>query len=310
MNPGVQRPILALIANSHEWWARSLGSVLSPLGVSAITVHTAEQLLDRVRTDQPDLVIIDTELGDRGTELCAVLRRQLLVGNATPIVLTVPGVPTRAARLAGFGVGAWEVVGLPLDGEEFVAKMRCFLAARAEAHDASEDGLIDIPTGMYNMRGLLRRLREVGADALRYRRPLACLVLSVDGLVRKADDASENHRILADVAEAVHRFARVSDAVGRIGELELVLLAPATDAEGAMRLAERLAMLGDDAAPPRAAGDEPRFARVGCYAVDNFHEAAIEPVEMLVRATLALRSSAGSALDDRIQFFSAEPSWR
>src|SRR5207245_2444179 len=78
--------------------------------------------------------------------------------------------------------------------------------------------------------------------------------------------------------------------IGRLGATEFAVLAPGTDAEGARRLAERLAS-SVSAATITPAGAPPAVRmRCGYEAVANVGYAPIEPVDLLVRAAAAVRT--------------------
>ncbi len=302
--------MLALVAIQQEWPARSLGSILSPAGFAVLRASTGEQVLQKARMERPDVLILDAIFPDMtGVDLCRALRDQHIAGAATPVVLALPGAPTRDQRLAGLRAGAWDVVGLPLDAEEFILRLGAYVGAKAEADEAREEGLLDIETGLYNMRGLLRRVRELGSEALRHRRPLACIVISPEIPWSALGGDGDPAPGFGDLVHVFQSAGRLSDAFGRIGDSELVVLAPETDPAGAVRLAERLTAAAEEHFSARGNSLLSPQMRAGCYAVGDFHEAAIEPVEMLVRATMALRSSLGGASEDRIQFFNSQPSW-
>jgi CheY-like chemotaxis protein len=50
---------LVLIANDQEWSARSLESILGPNGYAVVRAYTGQQALERARTSQPDIIILD-----------------------------------------------------------------------------------------------------------------------------------------------------------------------------------------------------------------------------------------------------------
>src|SRR5437879_4901710 len=103
-------------------------------------------------------------------------------------------------------------------------------------------------------------------------------------------------------SRAAHRCcspsARLSDVVGRLSPTEFAVLAPGTDAAGARRLAERLASTvqasaGGMPTPAADPGAQPLAqlrVRCGYEAVANVGYAPIEPVDLLVRASTALRT--------------------
>ncbi|HXT48780.1 MAG TPA: response regulator, partial [Gemmatimonadaceae bacterium] len=69
------RPPLILLANEHEWAARSFETVLGPHGYAVLRAYTGRQLLGLVRSAQPDLIMLDMRLPDmRGVDVCRALR--------------------------------------------------------------------------------------------------------------------------------------------------------------------------------------------------------------------------------------------
>lgn len=289
------RPPVALVVSEHEWSTLSLESVLGPSGYAVLRAFNARQAMERVRTISPDVVFIDSRLPDMdGAQLCRVLRQQNTVALSAPIILITSDQVSRQQQLGALRAGAWEYVRLPLDAEQLLLRLESYLRAKFDADRAREDSLLDQSTGLYSMRGLLRRARELASEASRYGRPLACIVVSPD-MERSGEAAGdeESYKLIEHLTSVFRATNRLSDAVGRLGPNEFVLLAPETDSEGAKRLAERVRSAIDeinrDQADAGAAA--PIRVRIGCYAVEDFRDASIEPVELLTRATLALRHS-------------------
>lgn len=297
------RPPLVLIANSQEWSARSLESILGPNGYAVLRAYTGKQALERAQSAQPDLVILDANLPDMdGMAVCNALRGDAALNASTPVLVTTSSHPTRQQRLAALRAGAWEFLGHPIDAEELVLKLDAYVKAKFDADRAREESLLDHLTGLYNVRGLARRAREIGSDAFRHHEALACVVF--------APDVNPDDRIVEEavrrLAQVLKRAGRVSDAIGRLGQTEFAIIAPATDAVGAVKLAERLSREIESAAAAEAVPEAK--TRAGYYAVTDFREAAIEPVDMLVRATTALRMSKAEGVEERIRAFEARPS--
>src|SRR5690606_31500920 len=130
----------------------------------------------------------------------------------------------------------------------------------------------------YNVRGLTRRAREIGAEAARRQTALACVALAAmpAELVELTNGDGVDGRIVEQLGDTCRRIARTSDAVGRLGQTELAVIAPATGADGAVRLAERLRETVE--ATEYALGDlRRRFkVRAGYYAVADFSQASID----------------------------------
>jgi PleD family two-component response regulator len=279
---GSDRPMVALIANDQEWSARSLDSILSPQGYTVIRAYTGLQALERARTARPDLVILDAQLPDiHGLEVCRQLRMDPRFGRLTPIVITTAGPSGRTQRLEAYKAGAWEFCGQPLDGEALLARFKTFIEAKQEADALRDATLLESGTGLYTVKGLARRVEEIGADMMRHGRPFACVALAL--APSDADPAGLDQPRLGELLRD-HR--RASDAVAHLGGEEYVLVAPDTAREGAMRLVDRLEGI------LRTEGSDIRLA-AGYSAVENLRTASVEPAAMLDHATAALRYGLG-----------------
>lgn len=281
---------LVLIANDQEWSARSLESILGPSGYSVVRAYTGQQALERVRTAQPDLIILDAQMPDvHGFEVCRQLRSDPRFSATTPIIITTSGPSGRTQRLEAYRAGAWEFLGQPVDGEALLLKLATFLQCKREVDSLRDESLLDQSTGLYNMRGLARRAHEIGADAFRRRDPLACIVFApqAEGVSESADE--EIQRIAEQVGQLLKRVGRSSDAIGRLGQSEFAVIAPATSTEGALRLVRRLGGSIESSPMPVRGGERSIRVQAGYCAVADFAESTVDAVELLLRATTALR---------------------
>jgi diguanylate cyclase (GGDEF)-like protein len=273
------RPPLVLIANEQEWSTRTLESILGPSGYAVLRAYTGKDTLERARTAQPDLVLISDTLADQsGLEVCRELRAQRIVGDATAILIITPGPSSREQRIAALHAGANEYLGHPLDADELPLRLHTYVRAKFEADRGREESLLDQGTGLYNMQGLARRGRELGAHAFRNHTALACVVFTPEMENGTGASEAQVEASIVEVARTLKATGRISDAIGRLGPTEFAVIAPETDAAGAVKLAERLVQ----------ALKGPRL-KVGYDSVANYREAPIEPMDMLIRATSALR---------------------
>ncbi|HYR08880.1 MAG TPA: response regulator, partial [Longimicrobium sp.] len=279
----VPRPALVLVADDQEWSARAFESVLGPGGFAVLRCASARQVLEQVRFVVPDLLLVKNELADGGgAALLEALRDEGRLPASTPIFVTSGAPLTRADRLAVLRAGAWDVIHLPLDAEELVVRLGTMARARFEADLARRESLLDPETGLYSVHGLLRRVRELGHQALRHPAPLACAVLAPEPAWSGGGAAEPGEAQIARVAALVARAARRSDVVGRVSRTEFAVLAPGTDTSAVLLLARRLADAAT--AEPVAEGAPALRVRIGCCAADDFGVVGMDPVELLVRA--------------------------
>lgn len=303
-------PPLVLIANDQEWSARSIESILGPSGYSVVRAYTGQQALERARASQPDIIILDAQMPDmHGFEVCRALRSDPRFSSTTPIVITTSGPSGRTQRLEAYRCGAWEFLGQPLDGEALLLKLATFLESKRQVDILREENLLDSGTGLYNMRGLARRARELGADALRRREALACVVFAPETAMEEDDDApGEEVLRLSDQVGAVFReVGRGSDAIGRLGPAEFAVIAPATGADGALRLVDRLGGAVEATRIPVRGGERSVRVKAGYCAVPDFANASVDALELLLRATTALRDLKRGGEGDRVRAFEQVP---
>src|SRR3989454_6798080 len=199
---------------------------------------------------------------------------------------------SRDQRIAALRAGAWECIAPPHEADEILLKIGAYVRAKLDADRARAEGLLDPMTGLYNRQGLARRARELGSQAFREHGALACVVLALD-VEAPAPGSESAANVVVRCVHALKSSARLSDVVGRLSLTEFAVLAPGTDAAGARRLAEPLASSVQTSATAPSAADErlaPLRVRCGYEAVANVGYAPIEPVDLLVRASTALRT--------------------
>lgn len=100
-------------------------------------------------------------------------------------------------------------------------------------------GLTDFLTGFHNRRYLNARLREELARAVRFRQPIACLMIDVDHFKRVNDQYGHlaGDTLLREAAKRIDAEMRVSDIGARFGGDEFALILP----QGSMKDGERVA---------------------------------------------------------------------
>jgi len=94
----------------------------------------------------------------------------------------------------------------------------------------------------------------------------------------------------AYAGQVLQASGRTSDCVGSLGQGEFAVLAPATAAVGAARMAQRLARALETAGP-RPAGVPPLRVHAGYDAVPDVHQTPVEPASLLEHAGTALRQA-------------------
>lgn len=317
---------LVLVISDEEWVTRSIESILQPKGYAVLTANSARQGLDLASRIRPDLLLVGRRLPDAtGVELCVEVRKVPTVRPSTPVLLFTSTPAGRRERIEGFEAGVWGILHLPFEPQELLARLEPYIAAKRDVDAALEMSHLDPLTGFYNLGGLMRRVTEMSADTARSRRPIACVALgpAVVGAVDEASDAEEEpagrglppsehaerpmdaigQEVTQNLGHVLLSVTRLSDAVGRVGDTDFVIVAPGTGRDGAVRLAERVMNAVDQGAILRKLR-----LKAGLYATHGTGRDAVIPEELLRRATGALRDAQAGGNGKRIHPFHTENS--
>jgi PleD family two-component response regulator len=289
-------------------------SILRPKGNVVLKAYTGRQALELVRKVSPDVVLIDFHLPDMdGIDVARELRQAEHLDAVTPVLMMTSSTVGRAERLEALEAGAWDILRHPVDPSELILRMETFVRAKHQADQIREEGLTDPATGLYNLRGLLRRATEVSADAVRHSRPLACVAFGPEWTSGPPEEPTEDAappapaEPEASTAWAFKSVTRLSDMVGRLSTGEFVIVAPGTGREGALRLADRVLALVEQAARgEQGAGvrmPEGYRLRAGFYASGGAE--AVSPEDLLFRATMALRRAQSDVGGFRVRSYEA-----
>ena len=102
--------------------------------------------------------------------------------------------------------------------------------------------IFDDLTGCYNKKEIEILLEKFLKEFLRYGTPLSVMMLDIDHFKKVNDTYGHlaGDFILKEVANIIKSTIRSSDACGRFGGEEFIILLPNTKLSGAMKLAERI----------------------------------------------------------------------
>lgn len=122
----------------------------------------------------------------------------------------------------------------------------------AELSNANQElkalSLTDALTGLANRRHAMLQLETLWIESGQRREPIAALMVDADHFKEVNDHQGHTagDRVLVELARALKATIRTDDLVFRLGGDEFLVLCPATDLEGAMRVAEALVECVDE----------------------------------------------------------------
>jgi two-component system cell cycle response regulator len=134
----------------------------------------------------------------------------------------------------------------PILGTDFVEHMGSIIAICLENVISNEMlkyiGLTDALTGVYNRRYMDRRLVEEIARARRQTYRISCMYIDVDHFKQVNDNHGHQSGddVLREVAARIKAELRMSDALGRFGGEEFVVLLIDADLDSASMVAQRI----------------------------------------------------------------------
>ncbi len=161
--------------------------------------------------------------------------------SAIAIPLIVENRLIGVVRAVKMGIGAYRQ-----DQFRFAQTLASQVALAIAAARAYEEirtlSITDELTGIANARFVMRRLREEVALARRHDTHVSLLLIDSDSLKSVNDRFGhlEGNRVLIATAETLAATARSTDAVGRFGGDEFVVVLPRTGAEEALAAGERV----------------------------------------------------------------------
>jgi diguanylate cyclase (GGDEF)-like protein len=145
----------------------------------------------------------------------------------------------------------------------------------------------DTLTPLHNRRHLFATVEAEIARARRYGRPLAVLMIDVDGfkLINDTSGHAAGDAVLQAVADRIVGDRRPQDTAARYGGDEIVVVLPEADAEAAQVVAERLRAAVEGTAVPTPGGPLGVTLSIGVAALD---ESVADVAALLHRADEAL----------------------
>jgi diguanylate cyclase (GGDEF)-like protein len=205
------------------------GRALERAGLKVHSLEEGELLMDALREQEPDALVLDADLsGTAGVELCAVLRASRRWAHLPIAFVAADG--SREARLAAFRAGCDDYFADPVDGDELAARLRTRIERTQLMRERAEhDQLTGLSLRGVFLAGLEARLSE----ARRHGSTLALCLIDLDRFKQINDQYGHlaGDRVLAELARLMATRFRGEDLRARWGGEEFALAFPGERAD-------------------------------------------------------------------------------
>lgn len=192
--------------------------------------------------------------------------------------------------------GASDYITKPFHDKELLARvgvhyrLKCLQDELRDANERLEAlSTKDELTGLCNRRYLERILQEENNRTVRYRTPMAAIMIDIDHFkdINDTYGHAMGDEVLRNIGKLLLEQVRALDTVARYGGEEIVVLLPHTPLEGALQLAERLR---EKIALLAHTNENVTIHKTASFgvAVTDGGEAAVPPAQLLQRADAAL----------------------
>lgn len=161
-------PATVLVVDDEPQIRRTLLTVLTSQGYSVIEARSGDEALEKLRSERPDLILMDLNMpGRSGVETCQEIRE----GSDIPVIILTVRNAERDKVLA-LDAGANDYIVKPFGANELLARIRATLRrwspANIQPSFVSTDLKIDFEKRAIELKGKAVRLTPKEFDLLHY----------------------------------------------------------------------------------------------------------------------------------------------
>lgn len=234
-------PPKVLIIDDEELVHRLIARFLQKQNIQVFGAHTSKEGIERARSERPDVILLDQDLGEDSMDGLDVLRELLSheeTSRAAVIFLT--SIKDQELRLKALGMGAMDYIFKDAHETELVARVRNMCKLQSHTRLLEQRLMQDLRTNLKNRTYFDSRLVSEIQEAHRHERSLSVMMVDIDRF--KTINDTHNHLFGDKVIEVVAKTlasGRGSDIPCRFGGDEFAIILPSTGQEAAVEVAQR-----------------------------------------------------------------------
>jgi diguanylate cyclase (GGDEF)-like protein len=249
---GYSRPVHGrakiLVVDDSRTQLDWLVEVLAREGYAVEAAMEGRDAIRKVRTDPPDLVLLDMILPDMdGLEVLRLVKA-LPDDQFIPVII-LSAKADLDSKVTGLRIGADDFLAKPFAEAEILARCAAMLRIkslqdqlRRAQKELEERSVTDGLTGLKNRRFLDERLAEEFKRAQRYADPVSLVMIDLDHFKQVNDRYGHpaGDVVLRGAANLIRGSIRDPDICARYGGEEFAVILPKTHLSGALVVAERI----------------------------------------------------------------------
>lgn len=209
-------------------------------GYDILSASSAEEGLQKISNDVPDLVLLDVQMpGRSGFEVCAELKSDQRLCNIPVIFLSAAD--DTSEKVKGLDLGAVDYVTKPFDVFELRARVRAALRTKRLQDLLFMYSEVDSLTEIYNRRVLMERVHQEWEQTRRSHSTISFIMIDIDKFKQVNDTYGHpvGDEVLERIAHILQQSIRGGDVVGRYGGEEFGIIMTNSTADDACVAAER-----------------------------------------------------------------------
>lgn len=203
---------------------------------------SGEQAIKVCKDSLPDLILLDVMMPEQdGLETCRQLKADKALTDIPVIFVT--GLQHQTDEDSCWEAGGVDFIQKPFNANTLRNRVKVHLTLKRQADLLRSMAYLDGLTGIYNRRYFDSKLQNQLAQHRRKQSPLAILLIDIDHFKQFNDSLGHlaGDDALRQVAKALKlSCSRPGDFVARYGGEEFVVLLADTDANGAVKVAEKM----------------------------------------------------------------------
>lgn len=232
------KPFRILMIDDQESILNYHKELFNSHGIEAKLTQNPQEIFDLLRDFEPDLFILDYHLPDFNGAEIATLLRQIPTYEATPIVF-LTGESAESLKSDLVGIGSDDVISKDLGADKFVSQVISRIKRGKKLRMLMRQ---DSLTQLLNHGYIQSLAKQMFAQARRTEKPCSFIMIDLDHFKMVNDKFGHGcgDRVIVALTQLLQQRLRQSDAIGRYGGEEFLVLMPDTDIQVAQTIITKL----------------------------------------------------------------------